>query len=185
MSFITVVCVIHDIWDAFENDFGSVEKCFPGFFLLLFFWQRNLKEILIQWFIVQVIQSLNLEALFLLLFCVLGSICLRKFELGIDSFGESTRWGVRERESFNSDEDGWEKWDGFSYLQETEPTRLDSEREEQKKASLGESMGESRERKGENLRWVLVKWVGEDEYRSLSMASSESLWKLREMVRSG
>lgn len=46
MSFITVVCVIHDIWDAFENDFGSVEKCFPGLFsfLLLFFLTKKLER---------------------------------------------------------------------------------------------------------------------------------------------
>lgn len=44
MSFITVVCVIHDIWDAFENDFGSVEKCFPGFFSFIVFLTKKLER---------------------------------------------------------------------------------------------------------------------------------------------
>jgi hypothetical protein len=95
---------------------------------------------------------------------------LRKWGFGTNPFGEPAREEDRAGELFNGDDVKEEEGDGFSFLQENELTRLDMGRVGRRKPRLGESIRPSRGTKEEDFRWSL-KGVGEEEYRSLSMAS--------------
>lgn len=99
---------------------------------------------------------------------------MRKWGFGTDPFGEPAREEDRAGELFNGDGVQEEEEDGFSFLQDNELTRLGLGRFGRRKPRLGESIGPSRGTKEEDFRWSL-KGVGEEEYRSLSMASLVSL----------
>lgn len=102
------------------------------------------------------------------------AICLSKLGFGTDSFGDPTGEEGRACKLSNGDDEQAEKGDGFSFLQENEPNRLDSARVSGEKASLAESTRASRGTNGEGFK-VSLKGVGDEEYRSLSMASLVSL----------
>jgi hypothetical protein len=99
---------------------------------------------------------------------------LRKWDFGTDPFGGPAREEDRAGKLFNGDDVQEEEGDGFSFLQESELTRLDLGRVGRRKPRLGESIRPSRGTKEEDFRWTF-KGVGEEEYRSLSMASLVSL----------
>lgn len=102
------------------------------------------------------------------------AICLSKLGFGTDPFGDPTGEEGRACKLSNGDDEQAEKGDGFSFLQENEPNRLDSARVSGEKASLAESTRASRGTNGEGFK-VSLKGVGDEEYRSLSMASLVSL----------
>lgn len=102
------------------------------------------------------------------------AICLSKLGFGTDPFGDPAREEGRGCKLSNGDDEQAEKRDGFSFLQENKATRLDSARVSGEKASLAESTRPSRGTNGEGFK-VNLKGVGDEEYRSLSMASLVSL----------
>lgn len=102
------------------------------------------------------------------------AICLRRWGFRTGPFGEPSREEGRAGEFLNPDDEQEEEGDGSSFLQEKELTRLESEGIVWRKPSLAESSPPNRGTKRARFGWSL-KGVGEEEYRSLSMASLVSL----------
>jgi len=98
-----------------------------------------------------------------------STICLTRWDFGVDPDDESTLRGDRDGNLING-------FDGFSCLQETELTLLNSGLVKEGKPGFGNSSLQSLGSKGVGfLKWVF-RGVGEEEYRSLSM-NSLCLWR--------
>lgn len=110
-----------------------------------------------------------------------SAIWLRSWGFGTDPFGRDPAQ-FDERDGKTSDcadeEEEEENGDGFWLLHETEVARL---KFEEGKLSLAESRRASRWWKEEGFRWSLG--VGDEEDRSLSMASQSQLCATRSLCR--